>query len=100
MKEWVRWRLWDVADVFLSWGNGLQDQVVKDRISLKGKSGYEMNLYVECTEEDSVKIMEDVMGLLCQGEDDGDHHVCLNQSSLGMTRVVDDIYTEYETETD
>lgn len=96
MKDWLRWRLWDMGDVFLGWGNKLQDKTVTERQRPEGKSGYEMNIYVECTEEDSIDIMDEITDVLCRGHFDGKHHICINQVAMGMTKVTDDIYTEYE----
>jgi len=88
--------MWDAGYVFLSMGNKLQTNEVKERQYPKGKNGYEMSLYVECTEEEVGDIMEKVTSILCNGHMDGTHHICINQTSVGMTRIPDEIYTEYE----
>jgi hypothetical protein len=88
--------MWDAGDVFLNLGNKLQDKEVTERQRPEGKNSYEMSLYVECTEEEVGDIMEDITSILCRGHRDGTHHICINQTSVGMSRIPDEIYTEYE----
>lgn len=74
MKKRLRWWLWIAGDWVHSLGYSLLDEQPSQDTE---NAWWELTAGVYATQEEAEQLLDDLVGVLCGGYEDGSHHICV-----------------------